>query len=299
MVVRKTVATVALVGCLTVSGWAQGSQLTTEDYVRAEKFMGYNVNSLVYHGVARPMWMADGRFWYRDNGPEGITFMVVDPVKGTKTPAFDQTKLAAALTSATGGKMKADAWHLMISEIEFSDGDKTVVVGSGSRKFRCDLSGAGACAEVIAPGAKVPESEHGVLSPYKTKAAFIREWNLWVRDVTTGKETQLTTDGVKDYGYATDNAGWTMSDNAILVWSPDGKKIATFQQDQRKTGEMYMVPVTNGHPELKAWKYPLVGDKDVTMIERVIIDVPGDGKAAKVIRLKMPPDQHRSTDAVR
>ena len=28
-----------------------------------------------------------------------------------------------------------------------------------------------------------------------------------------------------------------------------------------------------GIPMLKAWKYPLVGDKDVTMIERVIIDV--------------------------
>jgi dipeptidyl-peptidase-4 len=270
---------------------AQGKQLTTEDYARAEKFMGYNVNALVYHGVARPTWMADGRFWYRDNGPDGITFMVVDPVKGTKTPAFDQPKLAAALTSATGGKMKADAQHLVISEIEFSEGDKTVVVGNGSRKFRCDLSGAGVCTEVIAAGAKVPESERGVLSPDKTKAAFIRNWNLWVRDVATGKETQLTTDGVKDFGYATDNAGWTMSDNAILVWSPDGKKIATFQQDQRKTGEMYMVPVTNGHPELKTWKYPLVGDKDVTMIERVIIDV----DAAKVIRLKISPDQHRST----
>ena len=35
----------------------------------------------------------------------------------------------------------------------------------------------------------------------------------------------------------------------------------------------------------------MVGDKDVTMIERVIIDV----DAAKVTRLKMPPDQHRST----
>ena len=129
------------------------------------------------------------------------------------------------------------------------------------------------------------------VSPDKTKAAFIRDWNLWVRDLQTGKEAQLTTDGVKDYGYATDNAGWTMSDNPILVWSPDSKKIATFQQDQRKDGEMYLVPVTNGHPELKAWKYPLVGDKDVTMIERVIIDV----DSAKVVRLKMPPDQHRST----
>ncbi len=128
-------------------------------------------------------------------------------------------------------------------------------------------------------------------SPDKTKAAFIRDWNLWMRDVKSGKETQLTTDGVKDFGYATDNAGWKHSDAAILVWSPDSKKIATFQQDQRKTGEMYLVPVTNRHPKLEAWKYPLVGDKDVTMIERVVIDV--DRK--KVVRLKMPPDQHRST----
>jgi dipeptidyl aminopeptidase/acylaminoacyl peptidase len=54
---------------------------------------------------------------------------------------------------------------------------------------------------------------------------------------------------------------------------------------------MYLVPVTNSHPVLKAWKYPLVGDKNVTMIERVIIDVP----THKLVRLKMPPDQHRST----
>jgi len=294
------VAGIVAGGCLTVSGMAQGKQLTTEDYARAEKFMAYNVNPLVYHGVARPTWMSDGRFWYRDNGPDGVTFMVVDPVKGTKKPAFDQAKLAAALTSATDGQMKADAHHLVMSEIVFSDGDKTVVVGNGSRKFRCDLSGAGVCTEVIAPGSKASGGEQaasrngGDVSPDKTKAAFIRDWNLWVRDQATGKETKLTTDGVKDFGYATDNAGWIMSDNPILVWSPDSKKIATFQQDQRKTGEMYMVPVTNGHPELKAWKYPLVGDKDVTMIERVIVDVE-TASGSKVIRLKMPPDQHRST----
>jgi dipeptidyl-peptidase 4 len=301
MFVRKGLSVVAGIVwgcCFTANGMAQGKQLTTADYARAEKFMGYNANPLVYHGVARPTWMEDGRFWYRDNGPNGVTFIVVDPAKGTKAPAFDQTKLAAALTTATAGKMKADPNHLVISEITFSDGDKTVVVGDGSRKFRCDLSGAGVCTEVIAAGAKQAEQTGGGrvrnatdVSPDKTKAAFIRDWNLWVREVATGKETQLTKDGVKDYGYATDNAGWQMSDNPILVWSPDSKKIATFQQDQRKDGEMYLVPVTNGHPTLKAWKYPLVGDKDVTMIERVIIEVDG----AKMIRLKMPPDQHRST----
>jgi dipeptidyl-peptidase-4 len=302
MFVRKgslAIAGIVLGCCFTASGLGQGKQLTTEDYTRAEKFMAYNVNPLVYHGVSRPTWMADGRFWYRDNGPDGAVFVVVDPTKGTKTPAFDQTKLAAALTASTNGRMRADAHHLVISEIVFSDGDKTVVVGNGSRKFRCDLSAAGVCTEVIAAGTKPAEEGQPAgrarggtdVSPDKTKAAFIRDWNLWVRDLATGKEKQLTTDGVKDYGYATDNAGWTMSDNPILSWSPDSKKIATFQQDQRKDGEMYLIPTTNGHPALKAWKYPLVGDKDVTMIERVIIDV----DSPKVVRLKMPPDQHRST----
>ena len=49
-----------------------------------------------------------------------------------------------------------------------------------------------------------------MLSPDGKRAVFIRDWNLWVRDVATGQETQLTTDGVKDFGYATDNAGWTL-----------------------------------------------------------------------------------------
>ncbi len=302
MFVRKgllAVAGVVLGCCFTASGMAQGKQITNEDYAKAEKFMSYNVNPLVYHGVSRPTWMEDGRFWYRDNGPDGVTFVLVDPVKGTKGPAFDQAKLAAALTAATNGRMKADAQHLVISEISFSNGDKTVEVGNGSRKFRCDLSGAGVCTEVIPVGSKPAEGAQPAgraraatdVSPDKTKEAFIRDWNLWVRDLKTAKETQLTTDGVKDFGYATDNAGWQSSDHPILVWSPDSTKIATFQQDQRKDGEMYLIPTTNGHPQLRAWKYPLVGDKDVTMIERVIIDV----DAPKVIRIKMPPDQHRST----
>jgi len=130
-----------------------------------------------------------------------------------------------------------------------------------------------------------------VPSPDGRRTAFIRDWNLWIRDTASGKETPLTTDGVKDFGYATDNAGWTKSDRAILVWSPDSKKIATFQQDQRNVGEMYLVDTKVGHPTLQAWKYPLPGDKVVTMIHRVVIDV--DSK--RVTRLQMEPDQHRSS----
>ena len=130
-------------------------------------------------------------------------------------------------------------------------------------------------------------------SPDRSKYAFIRNWNLYVTDAVTKRETQVTTDGVKDFGYATDNAGWIHSDNALLTWSPDSKKIATFQQDQRDVREMYLVSTVAGHPTLDAWKYPLVGDSVVSMIERVIIDL--TAAQPKVIRLQMPPDQHRST----
>jgi dipeptidyl aminopeptidase/acylaminoacyl peptidase len=54
---------------------------------------------------------------------------------------------------------------------------------------------------------------------------------------------------------------------------------------------MYLVSTNVGHPKLEAWKYPLPGDAVVTTIQRVIIEVDNP----KVIRLKMDPDQHRST----
>jgi dipeptidyl-peptidase-4 len=300
MVVGKGWLVVAVGCCLSLGAMAQGRQLTTEDYARAEKFMNYNVNPLVLHTVDHVNFMEDGRFWYRDRGADGAVFEMVDPVQGTKSAAFDQEKLAAALSAATAGKRTFDARALAISDIAFEEEGSVAVVNIDGDTMRCELKDAEKCELVTVPikdavAARLFSEAHGVaradISPDGKKIAFIRDYNLWVRDMTTGKETQLTKDGVKDFGYATDNAGWQQSDSAVLLWSPDSKKIATFQQDQRKDGEMYLVPVTNGHPVLKAWKYPLVGDANVTMIERVIIDV----DKRKVIRLKMPPDQHRST----
>jgi dipeptidyl aminopeptidase/acylaminoacyl peptidase len=155
--------------------------------------------------------------------------------------------------------------------------------------YRCDLSGVGVCTQ----RSKLLNSgdEPGLVSPDGKLLAFVRDWNLWVRDLATGKETQLTHDGVKDYGYATQNAGWVHGDGAILRWSPDSKKIATYRQDQRDVGEMYTVDTRVGHPKLDAWKYPLPGDKKVFMIEPVVIDV----AARKLVRLQMAPEQRLST----
>jgi len=262
--------------------------------------MSYNVNPLAYKGVVHARWLDDGRFWYRDVDSSGTTIVLVDPARGTHVPAFDHVRLAAALYAASNGSIKNDPAHLSISELSLADNDHVLTLTISGASYRCNLgSTPESCRRMpsaVDPslvqeplrGDKEPPPN---LSPDKKLGAFIRDWNLWVRDMATGAETRLTTNGVKDYGYATDNAGWKHSDAAILLWSPNSTKIATFQQDQRKTGEMYLVPVTNSHPKLEAWKYPLVGDANITMIERVVIDV----HTKKLVRLKMPPDQHRST----
>ena len=112
------------------------------------------------------------------------------------------------------------------------------------------------------------------LSPDGKRAAFIRDWNLWVRDVATGHETQLTTDGVKDFGYATDNAGWTQQrsrDSALVARLEEDRHVpaGSSATSARCTSSSTQV----GHPELQAWKYPLPGDSVVAMIQRVVIDV--------------------------
>ena len=304
--VSRVVTAAALMFPVVASVSQQPRVLTNQDYANAEKFMAYGVNPLVSHTMATPTFFPDGRFWYRDTGADGIAFVLVDPSKGTKAPAFDQVKLAAALNAAMTKVPVPDGMasprvitpqRLPITDLTPGDGQTFDVSMGGATKMHCDLAGAGVCTPMAGSGQGGGGGRAGrnraaaEVSPDKKKQAFIRDWNLWLRDVATGEETQLTTDGVKNFGYATDNAGWTHSNNPILVWSPDSAKIATFQQDQRKTGDMYLVSTTNTHPRLEAWKYPLAGDKDVTMIERVVLDV----ATKQVVRFKMPPDQHRST----
>ncbi len=129
------------------------------------------------------------------------------------------------------------------------------------------------------------------LSPDGNLAAYIIDFNLWIRNTKTDVRTQLTFDGIKDYGYATNNAGWIQSKGPVLKWSPRSDKIATFRQDAREVGEMYLTTTNVGHPKLQAWKYALPGDKKIFEIERLIIDV----KSKKIIKLKMKNDFQRST----
>ncbi len=308
MHVFRQIAAALFVSSLGLHAQTSGRTLTDADYRLAESRLSYNVNTLIAHTVSHPVFLAGNRFWYRDASPAQATYVLVDPATRSTSPAFDHAALAKAiLTAVPDAKPAPDPAHLRLDGLEFLDLDpsghpRTLTFAASGKKLRCTVnttsvsSGTAACAPDREANSKDQPATRrarpaSVLSPDGTRAAFLRDWNLWLRETKSGAETQLTHDGIPDFGYATDNAGWTHSGNPILLWSPDSKHIATFQQDQRKTGMMYMVPVTNRHPQLEAWHYPLVGDKDVTVIERVVIDVP----SGKVVRFRMPPDQHRST----
>lgn len=130
-----------------------------------------------------------------------------------------------------------------------------------------------------------------VVSPDGKKVVFIKDWNLYMRDLESGEEKQLTTDGEKNFGYATDNAGWRKSDKPIVLWSPDSKKIATYKQDQRHVSDMYLVSAEVGEPKLQEWKYPIPTDKEIIKIERVIIDT----ERGELVKLDVPADPRRGT----
>ena len=281
-----------LAGALLVSGAALGQPrpvVTAQDYAHAEQFLGYNTQPLVDGVAGPPHWLAGGRLWYRVLTARGSEFIVVDPARRTRTVAFDQAKLAAALSAASGTAYAAG--RLPFRDLDFSGDEKGFAFAAGGKSWNYDI-----VSGKVSPGAKPAaalsaNAGNEIDSPDGRLAAFIKDDNLWVRDTRTNQLTQLTTDGAKDYGYATDNAGWTHSDAPVLRWSPDSRKIATFRQDQRRVGNMYLVTSNIGHPTLQTWKYPLPGDSVIATIERVIIDV----NPAKVVRLQVPPDPHRGS----
>ena len=112
--------------------------IASAEYAHAEKFMAYNTNPLVYHAV-HPVWTADERLWYRDLDADGPKFVLFDPEKLTKEPAFNHAKLAAALSAASGKTYGANT--LPFREIELSKDGQFVSFKIGKRQFQRDRQG--------------------------------------------------------------------------------------------------------------------------------------------------------------
>lgn len=103
-------------------------------------------------------------------------------------------------------------------------------------------------------------------SPDSKKIAFVRDNNIYIVDLGTNTETQVTTDGEwnKIINGGTD---WVYEEEFALpngmYWSPDSKKLAFYRFDESLVKEYQMTMYNTGlYPEPSTFKYPKAGEKN-------------------------------------
>jgi dipeptidyl-peptidase-4 len=261
-----------------------GQQLTRDDYARAEQFLPWNLGKLVFKVQVLPHFIGLGdRFWYKNDVRSGKEFILVDPARNTKQPAFDH---ARTLSKAASKTFAAD--NLPFDGIEFVMNGRAIQFDIEKTRWTCDLA-TYALTKADVPAAN-PEGES--LSPDGRWAAFIKDFNLYVRPTSGGAEVQLTTDGEPYYDYATETEQNTSSVTVrlsgrkplpVLRWSPDSRKILTQRLDQRKVESFYLlqsVPPKGARPLLHAYRYALPGDPNLPLAELVVLDIESKTRTA-------------------
>ncbi len=242
------------------------SVMPLETLKRAESLLSFNLNGLVHNQVQNPSWINNHQFTYRTTTPRGTEFYFVDASSTQVSHAFDHVELAEKLSELTGKEILA--WDLPFMRIDYSPDGSTIRFSFERNTYEFHLTN-----KTIAQVEVVSAPPASNLSPDGSKAVFIKDYNLWMRDMTTGTDVQLTQDGVEYYGYATNSQGWSRSPAPIVAWSPDSRKISTYRLDERGVPLMYLLETAEPRVKLHAWPYALPGDTIVPMHQRLVIDV--------------------------
>ena len=105
--------------------FAQNEPETKANYRLAERFSPEKLKKMVFSTSVRPNWLETGdKFWYSYETSEGTFFYLVNLDKKTKTPLFDNDKMAAMLTRIT--KDPYDGQHLPPIKPKFKKGDTVI-----------------------------------------------------------------------------------------------------------------------------------------------------------------------------
>lgn len=259
-----------------------------EDYQRAQRFLPGNLWHSIYVADVAAHWLdKTNRFWYHKASPKGSEFILVDADHNTVAPAFDQEKLAAALARLT--KREYSATDLPFDTIEFTDDQKAIRFQIEKSGWTCTLSDSDCKPEPT-------EDSDEAHSPDKKWSAFVKDHNLYVRNVSTGTTVPLTQDGVAGWEYATplpalsllvEQGTEDVKQPAAVFWSPDSSKLITYRTDSRNSGRftsIQFVPPGQLRPKAYTVVYPLPGEV-LAKSEPIIFDIP----SGKRIDVKSPP----------
>mgnify|MGYP000923031906 FL=1 len=108
-----------------------------------------------------------------------------------------------------------------------------------------------------------------LFSPDASKAAFVYENNIYIRDFKKGKTSQVTKDGKKNH-IINGMCDWVYEEEFSFTrafeWSPDGNHLAFMRFDETKVPEFIMPMFEDGsHPRYERFKYPKVGDTNASV----------------------------------
>jgi len=100
-------------------------------------------------------------------------------------------------------------------------------------------------------------------SPDGRRVAYVREMNIYVQNLKSGRIKQLTKDGGGHIINGTSD--WVYEEEFRLRdgfrWSPDGKYIAYWQFDTEGVREFHLINYTDSlYPKITSFQYPKVGE---------------------------------------
>jgi len=119
------------------------------------------------------------------------------------------------------------------------------------------------------------KQQHASFSPDGSKVAFVRDNNLFVRDLNSNTEVEITKDG-KQNEIIHGAADWVYEEEFTMSqafeWSPDGNKIAWLRFDEREVKEFNMPLYGTLYPKDYRFKYPKAGEAN-SVVEVFVFDI--------------------------
>lgn len=241
-----------------ISLWAQG---TVEDYNRAYALREkYNAKHVLYAGVV-PHWVDQtSAFWYVRQTEKGKEYVKVDAASKKRTALFDQQKMAAALTEKAGRAI--NAYNLPLQNCRLNISLDTLRFQLDGKFWAYSIKNNRLLDEGAMPPRgkerhwmEVDDEKEGrpVTSPDGKWTAFIKNDNVYVREMATGKEKQLSQDGTLSNYYS-----------SYIQWSPDSKSVVSCRIRPVEKRYVYYVessPADQAQPKLHKQEYAKPGDE--------------------------------------
>ena len=235
------------------------AQVSKADFDRVEALR--RNTERVYNDAVSATWIGNTSYcYYVNREKDGMKFYLVNAETGRKTAAFDQQRLAAALSKAADTTI--NAFRLPFRAVRFAEDVRSFTFDYNNyeweyiiRDNRLNRK------ERLTPpagrgeywGARNRGKEMRMVhSPDSLWTAMNRDNNMWLRNRKTGEETQLSFNGAPGDYYS-----------SAIIWSPDSKKIAAMQVREATEHLIYFVessPRTQLQPILHSRNYYKPGD---------------------------------------